>query len=131
MMIFIKLCDLLRLDCKMWCGLIIQSLSDTMLCQRATHDFVRDCYWMFAANLNIWGSFPYPQPGDPVDGSYHHRTTRQLPIFFFKKLILCITKLLSKITHWNTIDSICVYIINNNKTSEPTRLKLTSFKYCC
>ena len=30
---------------------------------------------IFAANLHIWRPFPYPQPGDPVDGCWLHRTT--------------------------------------------------------
>ena len=44
-------------------------------CQGANCDSVRHfLFSMFAANLRIWRPFPYPQPGDPMDGCYHHHT---------------------------------------------------------
>ena len=52
-------------------------LTGTMLCQRATHDFVPHfLFSKFTVNLHIWRPFPYVQPGYPVDGSYHLHTTR-------------------------------------------------------
>ena len=39
---------------------------------RATWIYSGTVYWLFAANLPIWGLFPYLQPGEPVDGSCHH-----------------------------------------------------------
>jgi len=35
----------------------------------------RTAYWLFAAHPHMWRPFPYPQPGDPMDGSFsspHH-----------------------------------------------------------
>ena len=50
---------------------LVGRLPGAMPCRRATRGFVQDyLFIIFAANHHIWRPFPYPQPGDPVDGSY-------------------------------------------------------------
>ena len=45
---------------------------------------------IFAANLQIWRPFHYPQPVDPVDGSYLHHTTNffKISMIFMCRLTL-------------------------------------------